>query len=237
MRVELGRGERAFWVVLFAAVIVHLAAYALLAYPAMPETVPTHWGADGAVDGWGDKAGTLVMAAMPLVVALVMLAVPRLDPKGRNFERFRGVYLGEARLGHGRCLWGLGRLRCGGSLRLLVCNDTRGVNLTELSQLPDEGKPHRIIHFKTAENDGIITHVYLGSEHSRIEAGEGKSDAREDDARRNEPSRHREVDLLGTDHGTRSFLCCEVRRYGRGPIVSPILALPKRRDGLPRPER
>ncbi len=94
MRVELGRGERAFWVVLFAAVIVHLAAYALLAYPAMPETVPTHWGADGAVDGWGDKAGTLVMAAMPLVVALVMLAVPRLDPKGRNFERFRGVYLG-----------------------------------------------------------------------------------------------------------------------------------------------
>ena len=34
------------------------------------------------------------MAAMPLVLALVMLAVPRLDPKGRNFERFRGVYLG-----------------------------------------------------------------------------------------------------------------------------------------------
>lgn len=94
MKVELGRGERAFWTVLFAAAAVHLLAYALLAYPAMPQTVPTHWGADGAVDGWGDKAGTLVMAAMPLVVALVMLAVPRLDPKGRNFERFRGVYLG-----------------------------------------------------------------------------------------------------------------------------------------------
>ena len=94
MKVELGRGERAFWAVLFAVVVVHLAAYALLAYPAMPQTVPTHWGADGAVNGWGDKAGTLVMAAMPLVVALVMLAVPRLDPKGSNFERFRGVYLG-----------------------------------------------------------------------------------------------------------------------------------------------
>lgn len=94
MKVELGRGERAFWMVLFAAVVAHLAAYVLLAYPAMPQTVPTHWGADGAVDGWGDKAGTLLMAAMPLVLALVMLAVPRLDPKGRNFERFRGVYLG-----------------------------------------------------------------------------------------------------------------------------------------------
>ena len=94
MRVEFGRGERAFWIVLFAAVAAHLLAYALLAYPAMPETVPTHWGADGAVDGWGGKAGTLVMAAVPLLVALAMLAVPRLDPKGRNFERFRGVYLG-----------------------------------------------------------------------------------------------------------------------------------------------
>lgn len=94
MKVELGRGERTFWMVLFTAVVAHLAAYVLLAYPAMPQTVPTHWGADGAVDGWGDKAGTLLMAAMPLVLALVMLAVPRLDPKGRNFERFRGVYLG-----------------------------------------------------------------------------------------------------------------------------------------------
>lgn len=94
MRVELGRGERIFWTVLFAAVATHLLAYALLAYPAMPQTVPTHWGADGAVDGWGDKAGTLLMATMPLVLALVMLAVPRLDPKGFNFERFRGVYLG-----------------------------------------------------------------------------------------------------------------------------------------------
>ena len=94
MRVELGRGERAFWIILFAAVAVHLAAYALLAYPAMPQTVPTHWGADGAVNGWGDKAGTIFMAAMPALVAIFMLAVPRLDPKGRNFERFRGVYLG-----------------------------------------------------------------------------------------------------------------------------------------------
>ncbi len=94
MKVELGRAERAFWVVLFAAVAAHLLAYALVAYPALPQTVPTHWGADGAVNGWGDKAGTIFMAAMPALVAIFMLAVPRLDPKGRNFERFRGVYLG-----------------------------------------------------------------------------------------------------------------------------------------------
>ncbi len=75
MKVELGRGERAFLIVLFAAIAVHLRAHVLPAYPAMPQTVPTHWGADGAVDGWGDKAGTLFTAAMPLVLALAMLRV------------------------------------------------------------------------------------------------------------------------------------------------------------------
>lgn len=94
MKVELWCGERAFWIVLFTVVVTHLLAYALLAYPTLPQTAPMHWGADGVVDGWGDKAGTLFMVATPLVVALVMLAVPHLDPKGRNFERFRGVYLG-----------------------------------------------------------------------------------------------------------------------------------------------
>ena len=95
MKVELWCGERAFWIVLFTVVVTHLLAYALLAYPTLPQTAPMHWGADGVVDGWGDKAGTLFMVATPLVVALVMLAVPHLDPKGRNFERFRGVYQTE----------------------------------------------------------------------------------------------------------------------------------------------
>ena len=35
MKVELGRGERAFWMVLFAAVAAHLLAYVLLASPAI----------------------------------------------------------------------------------------------------------------------------------------------------------------------------------------------------------
>lgn len=77
MKVELGRGGRAFLIVLFAAMALHLRAYVLPAYPTMPQTVPTHRGADGAVDGWGDKADTLFTAAMPLVLALAMLAVPR----------------------------------------------------------------------------------------------------------------------------------------------------------------
>ena len=98
MKVELGRGDRIFWIVLFAVVAAHLLAYVMLAYPAMPQTVPTHWGADGAVDGWGDKAGTIFMAAMPFLVALIMLAVPQL----RAFPRHLPGHERHAHPVHGR---------------------------------------------------------------------------------------------------------------------------------------
>lgn len=94
MKAKTNPRERAFWAVLLALVLAHLAAFILLAYPAMPQTVPVHWGIDGRPDGWGGKAETLAMAALPLLVMLVMFAAPRLDPKGRNYGRFRGVYLG-----------------------------------------------------------------------------------------------------------------------------------------------
>ena len=95
MRVELGRGERAFWIVLFAVVAAHLLAYALLAYPAMPQTVPTHWGVDGTADGWDSKGSTILMGAlMPLLILVLLFAVPHLDPRGASFNRFKGIYQG-----------------------------------------------------------------------------------------------------------------------------------------------
>ena len=97
MKVELGRGERAFWMVLFAAVAAHLLAYVLLAYPAMPQTVPTHWGVDGTADGWDSKGSTVFMGAvLPLLVLALLFAVPFFDPRGRSFNRFKGIYQGFA---------------------------------------------------------------------------------------------------------------------------------------------
>lgn len=57
MNLKVRGKERIFWIVLLAAVLVHLAAYMLIAYPAMPQTVPTHWGVEGTVDGWSSKGG------------------------------------------------------------------------------------------------------------------------------------------------------------------------------------
>ena len=47
--------DKALWGALLALCLASAAAYVLWALPAMPETVPTHWGADGSVNGWSDN--------------------------------------------------------------------------------------------------------------------------------------------------------------------------------------
>lgn len=39
------------WIVLIVLCLVNVAAH-LIVMPSLPAQIPTHWGADGAVDGW-----------------------------------------------------------------------------------------------------------------------------------------------------------------------------------------
>ena len=64
----------------------------LFVYPSLPDTVPTHWGFDGQPDGWGSKSSILFLAALPFLMLLLIGALPKLDPKGSNFQRFQPVY-------------------------------------------------------------------------------------------------------------------------------------------------
>ena len=90
MKRSLSKGELAFWIVLALAVLVNFATYIAL-LPAMPDQLPSHWGVDG-VDDWNSKEASLAMAALPAIILAVLFIVPRIDPKGRNFERFSGIY-------------------------------------------------------------------------------------------------------------------------------------------------
>lgn len=70
-------------------------AMACILYGRLPESLPTHWNAEGVVDGytpkpWGPFVLPLVMAA----VYLVLVAVPRISPRGYSMERFQGVFEG-----------------------------------------------------------------------------------------------------------------------------------------------
>ena len=64
----------------------------LAVYPALPDTVPTHWGASGEVNGWSSKQSNLIFCVLPLVFLLFMEVVRRIDPKHQNYEKFKGVW-------------------------------------------------------------------------------------------------------------------------------------------------
>ena len=92
---NLGMRDKTLWAVLLVLVLASSAAYLFWALPAMPETVPTHWGADGSVDGWSDKGSTVFMGVvMPLLMLALLFAVPYFDPRGASFNRFKGIYQG-----------------------------------------------------------------------------------------------------------------------------------------------
>jgi len=71
----------------FVAAIFAAAAYL---YPALPERVASHWNAQGQVNGYmGRFWGAFFVPFMAFVLDLVFLAVPRIDPKKENIEKFR----------------------------------------------------------------------------------------------------------------------------------------------------
>ena len=75
-------------VTIIAAVIATLAIY-----PRLPDQMPTHWSASGEVNGWSSRFWGAWL--LPLIMALVLIilrAVPHIDPRKANYEKFSGMY-------------------------------------------------------------------------------------------------------------------------------------------------
>ena len=59
----------------------------------IPEQVPTHWNVRGEPDEYGSRArGALLMPLVAVAVYVLMLFLPRIDPRRANYERFAGTY-------------------------------------------------------------------------------------------------------------------------------------------------
>ena len=62
-------------------------------YPLLPPNVPTHWGPDGRVDGYGPKGFTLILIpALTLIIYLAMTFIPYIMVYKENFKRFEKYY-------------------------------------------------------------------------------------------------------------------------------------------------
>jgi uncharacterized membrane protein len=62
-------------------------------YPQMPERVASHWNASGQVDGYMPRFwGVFFMPVVLIVMALLFILIPRIDPLKHNIEQFRRHY-------------------------------------------------------------------------------------------------------------------------------------------------
>ncbi|MEM0372824.1 MAG: DUF1648 domain-containing protein [archaeon] len=62
-------------------------------YPMMPETIATHWNAEGIADGYSPTIfGIIIIPAMSLVLFLLFITLPRIDPLRKNVMKFIDVF-------------------------------------------------------------------------------------------------------------------------------------------------
>lgn len=62
-------------------------------YPVMPDRMPTHWNAQGEIDGWSSR--NFAVFFFPCMIAalyLLMLFLPLIDPLKRNYSLFIRPY-------------------------------------------------------------------------------------------------------------------------------------------------
>lgn len=64
-------------------------AFGLVTWSRLPARVPTHWGLDGEPNAWGPAwMNALLMPAVGVGIYLLILLVPYLDPRSRNYALF-----------------------------------------------------------------------------------------------------------------------------------------------------
>jgi uncharacterized membrane protein len=64
-----------------------------IAYPRLPETIPTHWNMDGQPDDWSSRAfGALITPVILLLVWGFVRVLPAIDPRGANYAKFGGAF-------------------------------------------------------------------------------------------------------------------------------------------------
>ncbi len=61
-------------------------------YSHFPEKVPTHWNFAGEVDDWGSRAIAFIIPAVMVIMYVLFMVLPFLDPKKEKYEQFSKVY-------------------------------------------------------------------------------------------------------------------------------------------------
>jgi uncharacterized membrane protein len=80
---------------IFVSFLIVIASYiaALYFYPLMPETMASHWGVNGQVNGYIPKFwGVMLLPIISSALLLLFIFLPKMDPKRENIEKFRSQF-------------------------------------------------------------------------------------------------------------------------------------------------
>lgn len=80
-------------IVISLGIILASVILGLYVSPSMPEKVASHWNAAGEVDGYMTKFwGIYLMPIISFVMLLILVFIPKLDPRKENVDKFRGSF-------------------------------------------------------------------------------------------------------------------------------------------------
>lgn len=64
----------------------------LVVYPKLPQIIPIHWGANGEIDGYGNKLWSIFLAVLPMFLLGLLLYLPKIDPKREAYTKHKKAY-------------------------------------------------------------------------------------------------------------------------------------------------
>ena len=64
----------------------------IFVYQYLPNMVPGHWNLNGEIDRYNDKGMVFVTALLPLILHLLMVFLPNLDPKKASYFKHEKAY-------------------------------------------------------------------------------------------------------------------------------------------------
>ncbi len=74
-------------------IVIILFAVGIYIYPQLPDTIASHWNAQGQVNGYTSKFwGLFLLPIISVGLVLLFVAIPRIDPLKANIEKFRTFY-------------------------------------------------------------------------------------------------------------------------------------------------
>ena len=73
---------------LIGFISILMLVWIVVTYNKLPDRIPTHWGIDGKVDGYGSKNTIWLFFGIMVGINFLMILISKIDPKADNYKRF-----------------------------------------------------------------------------------------------------------------------------------------------------